>query len=518
VADRRVVVIGAGIAGLAAAMTLAGRGLAVDVVERAATPGGKMREITVDGVPVDSGPTVLTMRWVFERLFADLGLDLADHVALRPAEILARHSWEGGARLDLFADRARSTDAIGRFASAGDARGFERFCRDAARIYETLRKPFIEAPRPSLPGLIGGAGLAGLPDLLAIRPFARLWPALGGYFDDPRLRQLFGRYATYCGASPFRAPATLMLVAHVEGEGVSYVKGGMQGLARAMAGAAGALGARVRLRTEAASIEVAGGRVTGVRLGDGERIACDAVVAAGDVSALAAGLLGLGVRGAAPALPRRDRSLSALTWSMHARAEGFPLLRHNVFFSRDYAAEFGDLDRRRLPEEPTVYVCAGDREDDAGTPAGRERLFCLVNAPADGDYAPLAPEDIERCATRTFALLARQGLRLESGAPTTVTAPQDFAALFPGSGGALYGRASHGWAASFRRPGVRTRLAGLYLAGGSVHPGPGVPMAALSGRAAASSILADFASTRTSRPAAMPGGISTPSARTGGTG
>jgi 1-hydroxycarotenoid 3,4-desaturase len=520
VGERRVVVIGAGIAGLTAALTLAARGLSVDVIERAATPGGKMREVEVDGARIDSGPTVLTMRWVFDALFADIGLDLSRHLSLRPAEVLARHSWDGGARLDLFADRARTVDAIGAFAGAAEARGYERFADDAARMYRTLREAFIEAPAPSLPGLVAAHGLRGLPDLLAIRPFTRLWPALQGYFADPRLRQLFGRYATYCGSSPFRAPATLMLVAHVESEGVSYVEGGMHRLARVLADLASARGARIRYGAEVASIETEGGAVAAVRLADGERIACRAVVAAGDVAALAAGLMGEPARRAVPALAPGARSLSALTWSMRARADGFPLLRHSVFFSRDYASEFRALDHeRRLPDDPTVYVCAQDRADDGTGPGGPERLFCLVNAPARADEAPLTRKDIERCESRTFALLARQGLILEPGPDAAVrTTPSDFARLFPATGGALYGRASHGWRASFQRPGSRTRLTGLYLAGGSVHPGPGVPMAALSGRAAASSILADFASTSPSRRAAMSGGISTPSARTGGTG
>jgi 1-hydroxycarotenoid 3,4-desaturase len=136
-----------------------------------------------------------------------------------------------------------------------------------------------------------------------------------------------------------------------------------------------------------------------------------------------------------------------------------------------------------------------------------ERIFCLVNAPPTGDVRRFDPKEIEPCATRTFDHLARCGLRVAPEA-MTVTTPADFARLFPATGGALYGRAPHGWRASFQRPGVRTRLPGFYLAGGSVHPGPGVPMAALSGRAAAACLVADLASTRRSSPVAMRGGTS----------
>jgi 1-hydroxycarotenoid 3,4-desaturase len=187
-----------------------------------------------------------------------------------------------------------------------------------------------------------------------------------------------------------------------------------------------------------------------------------------------------------------------VTWLMNAPTTGFPLSRHSVFFSRDYAAEFRELRGGHLPSDPTVYVCAQDRDDlgarldgaEAGAP---ERLLCLVNAPATGDLHPLDAQTLDDCARRCFAALERCGLQVDrSGGSATAVSPADFHRLFPGTGGALYGRASHGWMASFQRPGARTRLPGLYLGGGSVHPGPGVPMAALSGIQAARAVLADL--------------------------
>jgi 1-hydroxycarotenoid 3,4-desaturase len=523
----RVVVVGAGIGGLVAALELAVRGVDVVVIERAATPGGKMREVAVGGLNVDAGPTVFTMRWVLDEILADAGTSLDEQVTLRPLEVLARHAWDADARLDLFADRARSTDAIGKFSGLADARGFIAFCARARDIYATLEQPFLRASRGGPLTLVRRTGLSRLAALWRIAPFATLWGALGEHFKDPRLRQLFGRYATYCGSSPFLSPATLMLIAHVEQEGVWSVDGGMARIADALARVAAARGATFRFCTAVAEVQTVGGRASGVLLADGERIAADAVVVNADVGAVTGGHLGVRIARAIPAAPISSRSLSAVTWAMRAATRGHPLSRHNVFFGGDYTEEFDAIFRRgMLPAAPTVYVCAQDRGDREGPLHDGERLLCLINAPADGDRRDGKYGDthtghsmeIEQCEERTFSLLTRCGLQIQrQSGNTIVTTPAEFARLFPATGGALYGRASHGWRASFQRPGARTRIPGLYLAGGSTHPGPGVPMAALSGRMAAATLLADLPSTHRSRPAATPGGTSMHCRTTDGT-
>jgi len=507
---RRIVVIGAGVGGLTAALALATRGLTVVVVEQAGVPGGKMRELEVDGRRLDGGPTVLTMKWVLDEIFADAGTALAEHVTVRPLDHLARHAWSMDERLDLFADVERSAEAIGDFAGPAEARRYRGFCAWTRQIYQTLETPFLRSPQPSLMKLIGAQPARNLGRLWALTPFSSTWRALGRYFHDPRLRQLFGRYATYCGSSPFLAPATLMLIAHVEQCGVWIVEGGMHRLAEALARVATARGARLRYATAAKEIVVVDGRAAGVTLATGERLDADAVIVTADVAAVAAGRFGRTVAGVVSPVRHSQRSLSAITWAMVAECEGFPLVRHNVFFSPDYAAEFQDLfGRGRLPTAPTIYVCAQDRTET--TAAGRdspERLFCLVNAPAIGDRHAITARELDQCERCTFGHLERCGLHIQRHA-TTVTTPSDFERMFPATGGALYGRSSHGWLASFRRPGSGTRMAGLYLAGGSTHPGAGVPTAALSGRSAAASLMADLASTGRFGRAAMRGGTST---------
>jgi 1-hydroxycarotenoid 3,4-desaturase len=508
----RVVVIGAGIGGLACAIDLAAQGLAVTVVERAGQVGGKMREVDVAGAKIDAGPTVFTMRWVFDALFAAAGADFGRAVTLTPLEILARHAWSAGEIFDLFGDLPRAVDAVAAFAGPDEGRRFRDFCAEARAIYCTLKEPFLESSRPSLLSLTARIGLGRPGSLFGIRPFETLWRALSQQFHDPRLRQLFGRYATYSGSSPFRCPATLMLIAHVERDGVWTIDGGMQRLADALEHLARSLGVTFRCETGVAEIIVTRGAAAAVRLACGERLDAAAIVLNADPAALADGLFGAAAAAAVDVVSPANRSLSAVTWAMVATAQGFPLLRHNVFFSSDYAAEFDDLfGRSRLPDRPTIYLCAQDRDGADGTvTTSQERLLLLVNAPAVGDSHPFDAEEIALCETRILASLKQCGLSLQTRPEATrITTPAEFHRLFPATGGALYGRASHGWTASFRRPAAQTRLPGLYLAGGSTHPGAGVPMAALSGRLAAQRLLADRPSTRPSRRAAISGGTST---------
>lgn len=522
-ADARVVVVGAGVGGLAAAIDLAARGLDVTVLEKAAAPGGKMRAVEVaPGMAVDAGPTVLTMRWVFESLFDAAGLSFADRVPTRRASVLARHAWDGdAARLDLHARVEDSAAAIGAFAGATEARRFLDFMHRAAGIYRTLEGPFMRASCDSPLALVRAVGLTRLRELWGITPFSTLWQSLGRHFHDPRLHQLFGRYATYCGSSPFLAPATLMLVAHVEQEGVWFVDGGMHRLATALADAARARGAALRFGAEVAEVCCANGRVAGVTLRSGERIEAEAVVLNADPAAVAAGLFGTAAQRAAPMPRGARRSLSALTWLMAAPTAGFPLARHNVFFSRDYRAEFDAIFRGgRAPDEPTVYVCAQDR-GDAPLPdaSGPERMLVLANAPANGDARGADPNDASRVARAVQEVLKRCGAEIDLDHPTaTATGPAQFGTLFPATGGALYGRASHGWMASFGRPGTATPIPGLFLAGGSAHPGAGVPMTALSGRLAASAVRAHLDSIARSRATVTHGGTRTAGATTGASG
>ncbi len=500
------VVIGAGIAGLAAALKLAGAGHEVTVLERHETPGGKMRTLPSAAGPVDAGPTVMTMRPVFEALFADVGARLSDHVTLHREEILARHFWSDGSMLDLHADPDMSVEAVHAFAGAKAARQFRAFSDEAARLFDAFDGPMMQNDSPTLGALT--AQVLRNPGLIpALAPHATLAKRLQTKFDDPRLRQLFGRYATYVGGSPYASPAVLALIWQSEAHGVWRVDGGMHQLAQAIAALTTRLGAQIHYGAHVAEIEVTNGDASAVTLENGTRIAADQIVFNGDPRALYTGMLGQTVRAAVRPQGTEPRSLSAYVWSFAAKAMGAPLRHHNIFFGDTAHREFDTLSAGKIPEDPTLYICAEDRGHAVSAPI-TERFEIIMNGPPA--LAPAPVEEFAICQTRTFPRLARMGLKFDHiPGPESLTTPHHFAKLFPGSTGSLYGRSPDGLMASFQRPHVRSKISKLYLAGGGVHPGAGIPMAALCGRHAAAAILNDQTSTSASRQGAMPGGTST---------
>lgn len=531
--SEKVAIIGAGIGGLTSAALLAARGFDVTVFEKEHWVGGKAREVDVAGAKVAGGPTVFTMRDVFDGVFRECGARLSEYVDVYQAEVIARHAWgaKGGGceRLDLFADPIRSEEAIGDFAGADAAKGYRNFRHEARRIYEVLDEPFLRGKSASTPfPMMWRMGMWRLDAMLAMRPFDNYWKALGKHFPDPRLQQLFGRYSTYCGSSPYQSPATLMLIAHTEARGVWVIDGGIHALANALRKLAEGKGAKIRTGTSASRVLTAKGKAAGIELAGGEHIAADMVIANCDPSALGTGRFGISAASAVSALPPKKRSLSALVWYGYAKTQGFSLQHHNVFFSPDYEREFREIASGRTPSDPTAYLCAMDRRaaHSSGGPAGSradksdgpERFQIIVNAPANGDTHQYTQAERNQCTKAMRTSLERCGLTLEEPLEHSLATPQDWETLFPASGGALYGRASHGWAASFQRQGPKTKMKGLYCAGGATHPSAGVPMAALSGILAANTLIEDRASTKRFRPAATAGGISTRSAMTGNMG
>ena len=509
---RGAVVIGSGIGGLCCAARLCALGFDVTVLERHAGPGGKIRTLSSETGPVDAGPTVLTLKHVFEDVFADLGERLEDHLALHKLPIIARHFWPDGTKLDLHDRPDANLEAIKEFAGPKAEADFTRFGAETKALFDALNPTMMDQPQPSLSTL--AATFLRHPFLFwAMAPLQSLGTRLTRRFEDPRLSQLFKRYATYVGGLPHRSPALLSLIWQAEAAGVWCVEGGMQTLPQSLEALCRRHGARFYYDTGAASIACENGRVKSVECDDQAAIKTDLVVFNGDPRALAKGALGPDVANVARQTLNAGRSLSAVVWSFDAVPKGPDLAYHNVFFADPSGSEFRELQAGLFPRQQSIYVCAQDRAPGRRPrPGARERFEIILNAPPLGT-GPNSDMEFPICLTRTFDVLHRFGLTFEPRpGPANLTRPADFEALFPESSGSLYGQSPHGLTAALKRPRARTAIKGLYLVGGGAHPGAGLPMAALSARHAVETIMQDRTSPSASRPTAMPGGISTGSA------
>lgn len=295
----------------------------------------------------------------------------------------------------------------------------------------------------------------------------------------------------------------------MESAGVWRIRHGISGLARALERVARSLGVEFLYDAPVERVTLGPAKSRRVHIAGGGAMEAGAVVINADASAVAAGLLGDEIRPAGRLMKRGDRSFSAVTIALAGEAGGPPMAHHNVFFSDDTRTEFQALAEGRFPESPTVYVCAQHEQDAQGAQGAAAPWLLVTNAPATGDEpGSWEGPEVERCTEAIFRTLEGCGVTIRPILSLTTT-PREFARRFPGTGGALYGQASRGALSGIRRAGARTKIPGIYLAGGSVHPGPGVPMAALSGRLAAAAVLADLSSTGASRRAATSGSTST---------
>jgi phytoene desaturase len=526
----RIVVVGAGVGGLAAAARLATAGHRVTVCEAAPTVGGKLGWYARDGFAFDTGPSLLTMPQVFEDLFAATGDPLGTVVDLRPLDPIARYRFADptdptdptgptGVTVDAFADDAAFADELDAKLGRGAGADWTAFAERARRIWAATSETFLEQAMPGPSGLARMAARRPR-DIALIAPGTTLRGLGERYLRDGRLRQLLDRYATYTGSDPRRAPAALAAVPHAERAfGGWYVSGGLRRLGLAIADRAVERGAR--LLTDCAVTQITrrgGGRADGVRLADGALLPADAVVAGVDAQAVYSTLLrggrsaewdatdgfrpgtGLG-RPAGPGTGRARRSLRRAVPSM----SGFVLLlalrgrtpglaHHTVLFPGDYPAGYdAEMDAvfgGRLATDPTVYVAAPD--DPALAPPGDEAWFVLVNAarhaPArsggsagtvDWDRPGLA----DAYGDTILAVLAARGLDVRDRVRwRKIITPADLERRTGAVGGSIYGTSSNGARSAFLRPANVSRVPGMFLVGGSSHPGGGLPLVAMSAR------------------------------------
>lgn len=475
-----VVVIGAGLGGLAAAARLAAVGHDVTVFEAAPTVGGKLGVLERDGFTFDTGPSLLTVPAVLEQLFADTGGP--GELTLTPVDPAFTYVFADGTELTLPHDAAGVPAALDAALGDGAGEAWRRLHTRSRRLWELVGEPVLRRP-VSLPAL---ARMSARPaDLRAVAPWQTIDGLGRALLPDPRMRMWLNRYATYSGSDPRRTPAVLAVTSFVEQEfGAWYVDGGLRRIVEALALRCRRLGVQIATGTQVDEVVVSDGRARGVRV-DGRQVDADAVVSNADAATLYGRLL---PRGTATAMRRRVRRTprSMAGFVLLLGLDGHrPGAAHRVYFPRDYDAEFDAIfGRRPHPvDDPTVYVHAPDdpalRPDDDS-----EGWFVMVNAPAHDPGRGVdwdAPGLRQRYTRHVLDVLAARGADVTDRLRfLETTTPADLERRTGAPGGAIYGTASHGPRAALRRPTNRSPVPGLYLVGGSAHPGGGIPLVLMS--------------------------------------
>ena len=476
----RAVVIGGGLGALATALRLSAGGWTVTVCEQGRTFGGKMNRWQQDGFVFDTGPSLITMPDVFRDLFAVAGSRLDDHLDLVEMRPLADYHFADGTHLVYSTALPQWLETLRRL-DPHEGEGFWRFLRLGAQLFELSNATFFRTtPR----GKPDPGGLRALRHMPLRDGWGNYQRTVDRHFRTPYLRQLYGRYPTYVGSSPYRTPATLAVIPYIEYTfGGWYIRGGLYRLVEQLVRLAERQGVALEPGTRVERIDCQGTRVRGVTLAGGRHLPADVVVMNGDASHAPA-LLG---RPAAAGLPASERSLSGLVFLLGTRRTWPELKHHAVYFSADYEAEFRELfEERRFPADPTVYVNVPSRTDRSVVPASGEgeTIFVMANAPAGGDSS-WTPERIAEARQRIFARLRRGGLPdlLGDVVVEDVWTPDRLQECYGAPGGAIYGTHSHGWRRAFLRPPNRdAHVRGLYFVGGSTHPGGGTPTVLMSAR------------------------------------
>lgn len=480
-AEKKVAVIGAGVGGLATAIRLRLQGHEVAVYEANAGPGGKLTEIRMDGYRFDAGPSLFTLPHLVDELFREAGLEPAEYFQYEALPLISRYFYEDGTQINAWSDPEKFAEEVE--AKTGEPR--ERvlqLLKKSRGLYDITAHVFLERSLHRIGTYLRRDTLWSITQLHRLDAFRTMNQANAQRFSDPRVVQLFNRYATYNGSDPYQAPATLNIIPHLEHNlGAFFPHGGMYEVTRSLAQLAGKLGVQFHYSHDVSRILVNNKKACGLIVNNRE-IAADVVVSNMDVVPTFRRLM---PEVAAPEkILEQPRSSSALIfyWGMDRSYEALDL--HNLLFSADYQEECRYLwEDDSIGPDPTVYVYISSKNNPADAPAGGENWFVMINVPPDKgqDWESLiaaARENILDKLERMLGEPVRAHICCES-----LLEPHLLASRTSSHMGALYGNSSNNrFAAFLRHPNFSRRIDNLYFCGGSVHPGGGVPLCLLSAK------------------------------------
>jgi phytoene desaturase len=482
----RVVIVGAGLGGLACALHLAGAGRDVTVVERATVPGGRAGRLSVDGYEFDTGPTVLTMPDLIAEALDAVGEALPDWLELSTVDPAYRGHYPDGSTLDVIADPERMTEEIARVCGPREAAGYRRFVAYARELWRLERRDFIERNFDGPLDLLTGDLLG----LVRLGGFRRLQTKIDQFFRDPRTRRIFSFQAMYAGLAPHQALAIYAVIAYLDSvAGVYFPRGGIHAVPRAMASAAEKHGVRFRYGATVTRVETRSGRATGVITADGERIPADVVVLNPDLPVAYRDLL------PGPGRPTRRRlrhSPSCVVLHVGSTQAYSKIAHHNIHFGRAWRGTFDEIIRDGvLMTDPSLLVSNPSRVDATAAPPGRHTYYVLAPVP-NLERAPLAwrGDFADRYADQLIAVLEERGYRgFAAGVQVRrVVTPADWAADGMAAGTPFAAAHSFSQTGPFRPGNLHPALGNVVFVGSGTQPGVGVPMVLISGKLAAARV------------------------------
>ncbi|MDR9419227.1 phytoene desaturase family protein [Gracilimonas sp.] len=473
----KISVIGAGLGGLAVSCLMAAKGHKVTVFEKNEQVGGKMNQVTSGPFRFDTGPSLLTMPFILEKLFQECDANMHDYLDLMPLEPICRYFYPDGTVFNNYDELSRTLQEIKGFAPQ-DSEAYIEFLKYAENLYDKTADAFIFNPLYEFQDLKE----LDLLSFFGIDAFSTVSQRVEERFQSSYLRKFFKRFTTYNGSSPYQAPATLNVIPHVEiNQGGFYVKGGLYKVAEALQKLAESLGVKFEFQSEINSISVNNKKAAGIELSNGSCINSDIIISNSDATETITHLI--------PQEFLSSRKLNKAK-SIEPSCSGFVLLlginrsydklvHHNIFFSDDYRKEFRQIfEEKVMPDDPTIYIANTSYSDPDHAPENGSNLFILINAPYLSEQYNW-DENEHSYGDKIIKELEKRGLTNLSNHivyRSSIT-PVEFYTKYRSNKGSIYGTSSNSKISAFIRPRNKSgEIEHLYFVGGSTHPGGGIPL------------------------------------------